>query len=64
MCEKSELAEQKFDHAIEYSDEEPQYHNYKGLALFMSGEYEQCLSIYEYTLKLYNDRQIKNSEVA
>ena len=63
LCQKSQQAEEKFDHAIECADE-PEYHNYKGLALYMSGEYHQCLPIFEYALKLYNDKNIRNKEVA
>lgn len=64
IMEKSNLAEESFDQAIEFSDEKPQYYNYKGLALYMSGQYEQCLPVYEHTLKLYHQHKITSSEVA
>lgn len=54
----------QFDLAIKISPNEPQYKNYKGLALYMSGQYENCLYVYREALKLYQDRGISNSEVS
>ena len=54
----------QFDLAIKISPNEPQFKNYKGLALYMSGQYENCLYVYREALKLYQERGINNSEVS
>jgi tetratricopeptide (TPR) repeat protein len=48
-----ESALEKLSAAIELNKTEPQFYNYKGLALFMSGHYEVCLGVYHEALKFY-----------
>jgi tetratricopeptide (TPR) repeat protein len=48
-----ESALEKLSAAIELNKFEPQFYNYKGLALFMSGQYEVCLGVYHEALKFY-----------
>jgi hypothetical protein len=40
--------------AIELNPLEPQYKNFKGLAMYLNGQYENCLYVFRSTLKLYN----------
>jgi len=42
--------------AIELKKNEPRFYNYKALALYMVGQYEQSIFIFEEALKLYEQR--------
>jgi tetratricopeptide (TPR) repeat protein len=43
--------------AIELKKNEPRFYNYKALALYMIGQYELSLSIFEEALKLYEQKK-------
>jgi tetratricopeptide (TPR) repeat protein len=58
-----DLALEKLSVAIELNKTEPQFYNYKALALYMSGQYEQCLGLFMQALKLYDSKGVHNSEV-
>lgn len=59
-----ESALEKLSNAIELNKTEPQFYNYKGLVLYMSGHYDLCLSVFHEALKFYEERKIRNSEVS
>jgi tetratricopeptide (TPR) repeat protein len=42
---------------------EPQFYNYKALALYMVGQYDQSLVVFSEALKLYEQKNTKDSEV-
>lgn len=60
---KFEAALEKLSTAIELNKSEPQYYNYKALALYLGGQLEQSLVVFSEALKLYEMRGSKDSEV-
>jgi tetratricopeptide (TPR) repeat protein len=42
---------------------EPQFYNYKALALYMTGQYEQSLTVFSEALKIYEVKNVKDAEV-
>lgn len=51
-----DAALEKLSAAIELNKSEPQFYNYKGLVLYMSGQYELCLIVFHEALKFYEER--------
>ena len=60
---QSEEALEKLATAIELRKNEPKFYNYKALALYMIGQYEQSLFAFEEALKLYESKNSKEPEV-
>ncbi len=63
LCYNYDSALQKLSTAIELNKNEPQFYNYKALALYMTGQYEQSLLVFSEALKIYQTKNIKNAEV-
>lgn len=63
LCFNYDAALEKLSTAIELNKYEPQFYNYKALALYMTGQYDLCLIVFSEALKLYELKNIKDAEV-
>lgn len=63
LCYNYEAALDKLSTAIELNKHDPQFYNYKALALYMTGQYDQSLLVFSEALKIYEARGLRDAEV-
>jgi tetratricopeptide (TPR) repeat protein len=63
LCYNYDAALDKLSTAIELNKHDPQFYNYKALALYMTGQYDQSLLVFWEALKIYETRGLRDAEV-